>query len=583
NAGPGRGTLKAPFGASRGPTGAMECPGRALLFTPHVCRSPSISIRRKVDVTCDDCGADGVAMCGADPAEHRCMQPCQRKMRCGHLCTGKCGEPCNRYLEDCRICSEIRRVAAEERRAEFQDEIKRLTREDMFSINMASDTDHDRVEHLLRSYFLAACHKIEKVQVEKIISTVNRRRLLLASQACVAPGDFEYRALVLTSDEECRRVAQDGFVDTVPMWRKALQDAASRRSGYVSVLVCQVQLGREYLCDAQDRKPQELPPEGFDSTYDPREQCHRVFKDFGRVCPVFIARAFLAEAEVEVLPELPTHWTASAMPREGWRVVPMPTESAEFRCLQQALKTDPRELGKGRDVKEGSSKYSQLKLVRAWRVEHPPLWRRYATERHTIAEQIRQCKLEIKNPRIRRELWGALKGLPQELQKNVNEAHLLHGTSPDIVLQLLSNGPNERFSTVAMFGNGNYFAEDAAKTDQYVRCDPSYCRKHAGVLHELHKRLYSTSNSHPGSVYYVFVCRVVLGCFVANEKPGIGEWEGIYASPAAKELAVVPRVTPPVHYHSLVADVRDLRFREFVQFHDTRIFPEYLLAYQRAR
>jgi len=160
---------------------------------------------------------------------------------------------------------------------------------------------------------------------------------------------------------------------------------------------------------------------------------------------------------------------------------------------------------------------------------------------------------------------------------------LLHGTSPDIVLQLLSNGPNERFSTVAMFGNGNYFAEDAAKTDQYVRCDPSYCRKHAGVLHELHKRLYSTSNSHPGSVYYVFVCRVVLGCFVANEKPGIGEWEGIYASPAAKELAVVPRVTPPVHYHSLVADVRDLRFREFVQFHDTRIFPEYLLAYQRAR
>ena len=42
-------------------------------------------------------------------------------------------------------------------------------------------------------------------------------------------------------------------------------------------------------------------------------------------------------------------------------------------------------------------------------------------------------------------------------------------------------------------------------------------------------------------------------------------------------------VSPPVHHHSLLADVMDVgaRYREFIVFHSEYIYPEYLVAYQR--
>ena len=50
-----------------------------------------------------------------------------------------------------------------------------------------------------------------------------------------------------------------------------------------------------------------------------------------------------------------------------------------------------------------------------------------------------------------------------------------------------------------------------------------------------------------------------------------------------RELAAVPNVTPPVHYHALLADVISVnaRYREVIVFHSELIYPEYLLAYQR--
>ena len=44
-------------------------------------------------------------------------------------------------------------------------------------------------------------------------------------------------------------------------------------------------------------------------------------------------------------------------------------------------------------------------------------------------------------------------------------------------------------------------------------------------------------------------------------------------------------VSPPVYYHSLLADVMPpngtKHFRELVVFHSELIYPEYVLAYQR--
>ena len=50
-----------------------------------------------------------------------------------------------------------------------------------------------------------------------------------------------------------------------------------------------------------------------------------------------------------------------------------------------------------------------------------------------------------------------------------------------------------------------------------------------------------------------------------------------------RELAAVPGITPPVHYHALLADVLGVgaRYREVVVFHSELLYPEYVLAYQR--
>ena len=50
-----------------------------------------------------------------------------------------------------------------------------------------------------------------------------------------------------------------------------------------------------------------------------------------------------------------------------------------------------------------------------------------------------------------------------------------------------------------------------------------------------------------------------------------------------RELVQVPGTTPPVHFHSLLAEtgVKIQRHREFIVFHGEYLYPEYVIAYQR--
>ena len=54
-----------------------------------------------------------------------------------------------------------------------------------------------------------------------------------------------------------------------------------------------------------------------------------------------------------------------------------------------------------------------------------------------------------------------------------------------------------------------------------------------------------------------------------------------------KVLAQIPGLpqSMPCHYHSMVAETgaKIMRFREFMQFQQTRIYPAYLLAYWRVK
>ena len=93
---------------------------------------------------------------------------------------------------------------------------------------------------------------------------------------------------------------------------------------------------------------------------------------------------------------------------------------------------------------------------------------------------------------------------------------------------------------------------------------------------------------HPRKLYYLLVCRVALGHYVKTQD-GIGSIDGktsIFAANDKRELAAVPKASAEaatVRFHSLVAEPgkKIARFSEFVVFRGSRIYPEYLVAYQR--
>jgi hypothetical protein len=108
---------------------------------------------------------------------------------------------------------------------------------------------------------------------------------------------------------------------------------------------------------------------------------------------------------------------------------------------------------------------------------------------------------------------------------------------------------NERFagaSAGTAFGDGSYFADDAGKIDQYVRVDQQY-----DGTSSLHKRLYSTSHSHPGHVFYALVFRVMLGHSVhyADKREA-----SFNPNTLRRELCSIPSTDPPTSYHSLIAE-----------------------------
>mmetsp|Transcript_56283 Transcript_56283/g.131160 ORF Transcript_56283/g.131160 Transcript_56283/m.131160 type:complete len:254 (-) Transcript_56283:219-980(-) len=249
--------------------------------------------------------------------------------------------------------------------------------------------------------------------------------------------------------------------------------------------------------------------------------------------------------------------------------------------LQKLLETTPEELGRGRDVLR-PGRYRRLELATAWRIEHPRLWRKYAVERQSVAEQLQQLPEKPPRLQLRPVFSKAGAELPDKLMTEVNEVRLLHGSKPEKILSLLDNGLNERFSG-GKFGHGTYLAEDAGKNDQYCTPDDSL---HAEHLQDLHDQIYRDGVEHAGTVYYLILCRVVMGSFASCKKGDpdakiMGSSRKLWATDERRELANVSDGTFP--HHGLLVEVGEeiRRYREIVQFHDTRIFPEYLLAYMR--
>lgn len=274
---------------------------------------------------------------------------------------------------------------------------------------------------------------------------------------------------------------------------------------------------------------------------------------------------------------LPSYWSGDTSGRR-WKAVALRHSTAEWKSLASAVALTPGSGLGGRDMRLQGA-HSGFRLKAAWRIENSSLFNKYSLEKQRLRSMRsvwQQARTRCPSVRVRSEWFNALKTLPGELDQSINELYLSHGTKPDIVQSVMSGGLNERFSG-GIFGHGTYFAEDLGKNDQYVTADASY-----GQHQDLHKELYEHVR-HPGQVFYVFLCRVMLGHFCVTKDGTTTESGANLWSSAQRELAYIPGTVPPEPFHALLAETggRIQRYREFITFHGDRIYPEYLVAYQR--
>lgn len=299
-------------------------------------------------------------------------------------------------------------------------------------------------------------------------------------------------------------------------------------------------------------------------------------------------RRFLHGAPVEVedpeplVGKLPSYWTKSIQSEQGWELVVLNqgSDEAVLHLLEEMLRpSNSSHLGHGRDCSAWPA-YSRLKLQLAWRYQHPGLRRKYDTELQNLM-QLRKRLKQFPEVHIPVGFRESSSKLPGGVRSDVREVFLLHGTKSESLLNILSDGLNERYSG-GLFGHGTYLAEDSAKCDQYTTADKQYSSSS-----DLHRQLYTKGTKHPGNVFYILVCRVLMGWHVRTKDGQTSldhEHLSIWSTSDKRELSSIPGKKPPVTFHSLLVETggKVSRFREVILTHSERIYPEYLMAYSRA-
>lgn len=273
-----------------------------------------------------------------------------------------------------------------------------------------------------------------------------------------------------------------------------------------------------------------------------REQ-QLVFRHRGGRRNVFMAS--VSGAPLGRLPQQsPTYWTAAA--REGNIAHEVfPASSEELSWLQKLLDgTYKKVTTRDRKVKMAN----RFVVVAALRSEHPALWDRYVSRRREVAEQHRLLSEFVEPRTVGASVELALRCAADPGQQPVNEAYMLHGTNPSSALAILGTSFKVDFAGGAagtMFGPGVYLAEASTKADEYAQDDAEGTYK---------------------GLFAMLVCRAIVG------KPFVTQQAGNWAS----------HVTSGA-YDCVLGDREAAvgTFREFIFFHESSIYPEYVVLYQR--
>jgi hypothetical protein len=349
----------------------------------------------------------------------------------------------------------------------------------------------------------------------------------------------------------------------------------------------------------------------------------------------------------------PAAATRDKSPRRKWaplnpRRLDPKRDRREWLGVRMAMQdTKPWNLGYGADhISPGD--YDRLEAVAGWRLEAPDdenvsPWSACWTWRDRVRAELailrrRRCQgwwrsaADDQFSRMR-EMYGMplsnekasllLQG--DDLHPHLNEGLLFHGTKKENLPGILADGFSFTPDTIgsssgAAFGDGIYMCDRPGKADQYCRLDQAY---DAAV--PLHRQLYSGPEDHPGSVFYVLVCRVTLGYpaltreskqvaktidqsedgeklfpdqqyaqlpalrsksrkYLFRDASAASDYASTLGTQKQADEAAPPSSSSPIRYHSLFA-LRGKalrRYREFVVFHP-HVLPAFLIAYQRKR
>lgn len=93
----------------------------------------------------------------------------------------------------------------------------------------------------------------------------------------------------------------------------------------------------------------------------------------------------------------------------------------------------------------GATDYNRLVLRDVWRVESPTLWLQYHAAKAEVQFQMQRTN-HSHLAALRTRLQEAYRRIPEmQVDSSINEVFLLHGTRPDILFKVLSNGLIEGF------------------------------------------------------------------------------------------------------------------------------------------
>jgi len=249
--------------------------------------------------------------------------------------------------------------------------------------------------------------------------------------------------------------------------------------------------------------------------------------------------------------------------------------------IETMLKVDPKKMRKASKERSHFS-YDKLQVVGVWHISNPSRMEHY--EQVKLQEKKGSCgpvALPFEMPHEYQDAMNALG--KDQLDESAGEVFLLHGTDPTRLYSILFEGLDPTVAANGNFGRGVYFAEHAAKVDQYGRIDKRHEKE--GPLSSLHEKIYAATNHrHPTNVRYCLISRVVLGRHIVTTKDGktrLCDKGKLFTetrsalSPLANANDDGTTITPS----ALVAEPggRVKTFREYVVFQPERIFVEYHL------